>query len=93
MSKTGKTFGPVRVNRDGGNAATVSDWYTICGLDKLPNNSKIALYIDTSGSMTMSTVQASFDLMMQKLNARNMDVITVTNPNEDWITPFQQILN
>ena len=93
MSKTGKTFGPVRVNRDGGNAAAVSDWYTICGLDKLPNNSKIALYIDTSGSMTMNTVQASFDLMMQKLNARNMDVITVTNPNEDWVTPFQQILN
>ena len=41
----------------------------------------------------MATVQASHDLLMQKLNARNMDVIVVTNPSEDWITPFQQILN
>tara|TARA_R100001082_G_C4363644_1_gene160676 strand:- start:83 stop:1888 length:1806 start_codon:yes stop_codon:yes gene_type:complete len=91
--KTDKTFGPLAVNRDGGNANNVSDWYTICGLDKLPNGSKIAVYVDTSGSMTMNTVQASHDLLMQKLNARNMDVIVVTNPSEDWITPFQQILN
>ena len=91
--KTNKTFGPLAVNRDGGNATAVSDWYTLCGLDKLPNGSKIALYVDTSGSMTMATVQASHDLLIQKLNARNMDVIVVTNPSEDWITPFQQILN
>ena len=83
--KTGKTFGPLAVNRDSGNANNVSDWYTLCNLDSLPNGSKIALYIDTSGSMTMATVQASHDLLMQKLNARNMDVIVVTNPSEDWI--------
>tara|TARA_Y100001938_G_C8093334_1_gene436514 strand:+ start:2239 stop:4047 length:1809 start_codon:yes stop_codon:yes gene_type:complete len=91
--KTDKTFGPLAVNRDGGNANNVSDWYTICGLDKLPNGSKVAVFIDASGSMTMNTIQASHDLLMQKLNARNMDVIVVTNPSEDWITPFQQILN
>ena len=91
--KTGKTFGPLAVNRDGGNANNVSDWYTLCNLDSLPNGSKIAVYIDTSGSMTQATIQASHDLLMQKLNARNMDVIVVTNPSEDWITPFQQILN
>ena len=43
--------------------------------------------------MTMSTVQASYDQLIAKLQARNMDVITVTNPSEDWITPFDQILN
>ena len=91
--KTGKTFGPLAVNRDSGNANNVSDWYTLCNLDSLPNGSKIAVYIDTSGSMTQATIQASHDLLMQKLNARNMDVIVVTNPSEDWITPFQQILN
>ena len=91
--KTDKTFGPLAVNRDGGNANNVSDWYTICNLDSLPNGSKIAVFVDTSGSMSMSTIQASHDLLMQKLNARNMDVIVVTNPSEDWITPFQQILN
>jgi len=91
--KTDKTFGPLAVNRDGGNANNVSDWYTLCNLDSLPNGSKIAVFIDVSGSMTQSTIQASHDLLMQKLNARNMDVIVVTNPSEDWITPFQQILN
>ena len=90
---TGKTHGPIRVNRDGGVLANASDWYTICGLDKLPNGSKIAVFVDTSGSMTMSTIQASHDLLIQKLQARNMDVIVVQNGNEDWITPFQQILN
>ena len=89
----GKTFGPIHVNRDGGLVSNASDWYTICGLDSLPDGSKVAIFVDTSGSMTMQTVQASYDQLIAKLQARNMDVITVTNPNEDWITPFDQILN
>ena len=88
LNKTDKTFGPIRVNRDQGNASNVSDWYTICNLDKVPNNSKIALFIDTSGSMTMSTVQASYDLLVSKLNARGISFITVQNMNEDWISDF-----
>ena len=89
----GKTFGPIHVNRDGGVVANASDWYTICGLDNLPDGSKIAIFVDTSGSMTMSTIQASYDQLIAKLQARSMDVITVQNSQEDWITPFDQILN
>tara|TARA_S200000501_G_scaffold379017_1_gene446445 strand:- start:9117 stop:10775 length:1659 start_codon:yes stop_codon:yes gene_type:complete len=88
----GKTFGPIHVNRDGGLVSNASDWYTICGLDSLPDGSKVAIFVDTSGSMTMQTVQASYDQLIAKLQARSMDVITVTNPSEDWITPFDQIL-
>ena len=84
----GKTFGPVNVNRDGGGTNATSDWYTICGMDNLPDGSKVALFIDTSGSMTMSTIQASYDLLVSKLNARAITIISVTNSNEDWITPF-----
>ena len=84
----GKTFGPVNVNRDDGNSANSSDWYTICGLDNIPDGSKVAIFIDTSGSMTMSTIQASYDLLLSKLNARGITIISVTNQNEDWITPF-----
>ena len=87
-----KTFGPINVNRDNGSTSNVSDWYTICGLDSLPDGSKIAIFIDTSGSMTMSTIQASYDQLIAKLQARSMDVITVQNSQEDWITPFDQIL-
>ena len=84
----GLTFGPVQVNRDGGVEANASDWYTICGLDNVPDNSSIALFIDGSGSMTQATVQASYDLLLSKLNARGITITTVTNTNEDWITPF-----
>ena len=88
LNKTDKTFGPIRVNRDGGLASNVSDWYTICNLDKIPNNSKVALFIDTSGSMTMGTIQASYDLLVSKLNARGITFITVQNSQEDWISDF-----
>ena len=64
---SGFTFGPVQVNRDSGNSANASDWYSICGIDKLPDGSKIALFIDVSGSMTQSTIQASYDLLLTKL--------------------------
>ena len=84
----GKTFGPVNVNRDDGNSANASDWYTICDIDSIPDGSKVAMFIDTSGSMTMNTIQASYDLLVSKLNARGITIITVSNQNEDWITPF-----
>ena len=92
LNKTGKTFGPVRVNRDGGTTANASDWYTICNLDQIPNNSKVALFIDTSGSMTMSTIQASYDLLTSKLTARGITYITVQNSQEDWISDFDVAL-
>lgn len=84
----GLTFGPVQVNRDNGNTALASDWYTICGLENIPEGSSIALFIDNSGSMTQATVQASYDLLVSKLNAKGITITTVTNSNEDWITPF-----
>jgi len=88
QSSNGLTFGPVQVNRDGGNTALASDWYTICGIDNLPEGSKIALFIDNSGSMTTATIQASYNLLVSKLAAKNISIITVENGNEDWITPF-----
>ena len=84
----GLTFGPVQVNRDNGNAAQATDWYAICDLDNVPDGSSIALFIDGSGSMTQAKVQASYDLLISKLNARGITITTVTNANEDWITPF-----
>ena len=88
QNANGLTFGPVQVNRDVGVVANASDWYTICGIDNLPEGSKIAMFIDNSGSMTTATIQASYNLLVSKLSAKNITIITVENGNEDWITPF-----
>lgn len=84
----GLTFGPVQVNRDDGVVANASDWYKICNIDDLPEGSSIALFIDGSGSMTQATVQASYDAFIAKLNEKNITITTVSNTQEDWITPF-----
>lgn len=84
----GFTFGPVLVTRDGGNTENATDYYELCNIDSLPENSKIALFIDNSGSMTTATIQASYDLLVSKLNEKNITIITVENGDEDWITPF-----
>ena len=88
QNANGLTFGPVQVNRDAGVVANASDWYAICGIDNLPEGSKIAMFIDNSGSMTTATIQASYNLLVSKLSAKNITIITVENGNEDWITPF-----
>lgn len=82
-----------QVNRDGGSTNAASDWYTICQLDQLPDGSKLALFIDDSGSMRLSTVQASYNLFLQKIQARNMEIIVISNRTENWIEPFDKILN
>jgi hypothetical protein len=38
--------------------------------------------------MTQATIQASYDKFVAKLNEKNITITTVTNNNEDWITPF-----
>jgi len=90
---TRKTFGPIPVNRDNGNVANRSDWFSICNLDSLPSGSKVALFIDNSGSMTTSTVRASYDLLAQKLSEKGISIILMENVNEDWISIFDSDFN
>lgn len=89
----GRFVGPISVNRDHGNIGQRSDWYSLCNLQVIPSGSAIALFIDNSGSMFTSHVQASYDLFMQKLSDRGINVVTVTNEAEDYITPFNRFLD
>jgi hypothetical protein len=50
-----------QVNRDQGSVNLASDWFTICGLSTYPSSTLISLWIDTSGSMTLNTVRASYN--------------------------------
>lgn len=92
LNHTGKTFGPININRDQGNAANATDIYALCNLDQLADGSDVALFVDNSGSMTTATIQAAYDDLIAKLNARNMSVIVVTNTAEDWISDFDTTL-
>lgn len=85
---TGLDFGPIAVNRDNGNAANRSDWYSICNLDQLPPNSVIGIFIDNSGSMTTGTVRASYDYLLTRLAEKKITHITSTVGNEIWPQPF-----
>jgi len=91
----GTTF-HARVNRDGETTDGASDWWDLIGASVLPSGAKIGLCIDNSGSMTVTTVQASLDLFEQKAAAAG---VTITPGNgavninyycssmnqEDWI--------
>ena len=77
----------IPVNRDLGGSC-VDDWYTLIGAEVLTANAKLALFVDNSGSMTTSTIQASYNLFVSKLSARNIDFFVVENSSENWIGTF-----
>ena len=85
-----------QVNRDSGNTASRSDWWDLIGADVLPSGAKIALCVDNSGSMTISTVQASVNYFVEQATAAGVTIFApsggTTSYNctgmgsEDWIT-------
>jgi Dictyostelium (slime mold) repeat len=83
-----------QVKRDNGNAALASDWLTACGYDDFSTNGIdfIGLFVDESGSMTRSTVQASLAKLDVDLAAAKLTYCSVFNGSEDWITPFDTAL-
>ena len=65
-----------------------SDWAALTGVDLLPAGAKVGLFVDNSGSMTTADVQSSYNAFLAYCAANSIDIITVTDTNEDWITPF-----
>jgi hypothetical protein len=83
-----QAFGPIAVNRDNGNTANTSNWFNICGLNNADPGSVVSLAVDTSGSMTLATVQASYNQFITACaNAQFVVVVNTTFPNERWIPP------
>ena len=79
-------FGPIRVNRDGGNAGSRSDWFAICNFQNLPYGTIVSIWIDISGSMTLSTVQASYDYFLQRCAAAGIEIVlSLSNSGERYI--------
>lgn len=68
----------VTVTRDGQygcSDASTSDWFSECGLDILSPASItfLGLFIDTSGSMTLSTVKPAYDKFLLKIENANIE--------------------
>jgi hypothetical protein len=68
--------------------ATPSDWVTLTGVNLLSAGAKVGLFVDNSGSMITATVQASYNAFQAYCTTHSIDIITVTNGNEEWIVPF-----
>jgi len=82
------SYGPYAVTRDNGSESNITDWFELCGLQTKPAGTIIGLFIDRSGSMTQSTVQASYSYFYQRCQQAGLIINEVQNGNEDWITPF-----
>lgn len=79
------------VNRDAGNVANRSDWFGIVGL-QTGVDTRIGLFVDISGSMTLSTVQASYNKFLSDCSTAGIEINPQTNSAEDWLEPFTGIL-
>ena len=77
------------VNRDSGMTSMRSDWYELAGFESIANSGAlISLWIDTSGSMDMSSVQASYNLFIERCNSAGISVETTTGFGENYIGAF-----
>jgi hypothetical protein len=81
-----------QVARDNGNISNRSDWFVISNLGSLNPGSVVSLAIDTSGSMTLSTVRASYDLFKQKCAQAGLVLVETTIPGERWAPPHNKAL-
>jgi len=77
------------VTRDG-EGAPISDWFSVCELDKYSFGDVqfVGLFYDTSGSMTLSTAAGSLAKFKDDLSAAGLTYMEVFDSNEGWITPF-----
>lgn len=79
------------VNRDNGVDGDRSDWFGIVGL-QTGVDTRIGLFVDVSGSMTLSTVQASYNKFLSDCSTAGIEINPQTNAAEDWLEPFTGIL-
>ena len=84
-------YGPINVNRDNGNASQRSDWFAICNIGSLPAGSIISVALDTSGSMTLSTVRESYDYFLLRCADAGIEIVlNTTFSDERWIPPHNK---
>ena len=78
-------------------SGTNTNWWSKIGGSSLPSGAEVILWVDRSGSMTVSTVQTEYDAFKTAAAAANVTVTEVSDltegyggslKKEDWINPF-----
>lgn len=77
---------PIPVIEDNGNTNQRLDWFELLNLGTRPSGTIISLSPDTSGSMTIAKVQASYDLFLEKCANAGFVVVQTSMDGENWIT-------
>jgi hypothetical protein len=81
------------VNRDLGNPANSSDWYSICRLGELQNRgfTEVVLFVDNSGSLVTIDVQASYEQFQSDVHANGYTLLAILETTlENYFLPFLQ---
>ena len=81
-----------QVARDSGVTINRSDWFVICNLESYPTGTVVSLAIDSSGSMTLNTVRASYDLFKQKCAQAGLVIVETLFGDERWALPHNRAL-
>ena len=78
-------------------SGTNTNWWSKIGGSSLPSGAEVILWVDRSGSMTVSTVQTEYNAFKTAAAAANVTVTEVSDltegyggslKKEDWINPF-----
>ena len=79
------------------NSGGGTNWWSKIGGSSLPSGAEVILWVDNSGSLTTSKVQAEYNAFKAAAASANVTITEVSNLTisnggslfrEDWINPF-----
>lgn len=79
---------PNGMTRDNGTVGLATDLFALCGLSVLQPGSNVFVFVDNSGSMQVTAVRATLDLLQTQCDAAGIRITSVFNINENYVLPF-----
>ena len=76
------------MTRSFADASLRTDLFAICGLDQLQPGDNIFLFVDDSGSMKISHVRATLDMLQSRCDTAGINIFSVANTFENYVLPF-----
>lgn len=80
------------IRRDNGSTGSREDWFALAGLSSVPQGGVVSLAIDTSGSMTLAQVQASYDFFKTRVANAGLQLVESSMSGERWAPPHDKTM-